>query len=342
MTQCHEGTCPANSEISQLKSDIADIRMELREVQTTLQVMQAMMTRPTQRLDMNAEIIVAGGHRSRSAEIFEMTTRTWRPLPEMTEYRDEASSVLYEGHMFVTGGFNDRYEPLDSVEEINLAQQGRWINSQFPLPRPFGGHASMVYQNRLLVMGGRDPIQVYDSIYEIEMTFPHTLRMVTRTPRPVSLTSAQMINDKIYIAGGTTTVYYGDATDTVLMFDPQTNTCSEQPSPLPFPVTSVATATWEDNVVVLGGKNRQGNVLNSVVMYNVTTGRHRILPEMNRRRHGGAAVTIFDGIIVLGGRDENESPLNSVECFNFRTNAWTDFEPMTEARAYPTAVVRYY
>ncbi len=63
----------------------------------------------------------------------------------------------------------------------------------------------------------------------------------------------------------------------------------------------MATVTWKDNVVILGGKDKEGNKRNTVILYNVTTGSHRMLPEMRKKRYGCTAVTIGDNIIVIGG-----------------------------------------
>jgi N-acetylneuraminic acid mutarotase len=159
-------------------------------------------------------------------------------------------------------------------------------------------------------------------------------------PRPICYHGAEIVSGKIFIIGGGTTGYCDDATNTVLMFDPVTNTCTEL-KPLPYAVSRMATVTWKDNVVVLGGVDKEGNTRNTVILYNVTTGNHRMLPEMRKKRYGCTAVTIGDNIIVIGGSDETGKSLNSVECYNFNSNTWTEFPAMAEARFYPTAVVKY-
>ena len=91
----------------------------------------------------------------------------------------------------------------------------------------------------------------------------------------------------------------------------------------------MATVTWKDNVVILGGRDNQDNILNTVILYNVTTGSHRMLSEMITKRWGCIAVIIGDNIIVMAGRGENYH--KSMECFDFNTNTWTELPAMTEA-----------
>ncbi len=119
-------------------------------------------------------------------------------------------------------------------------------------------------------------------------------------PRPICCHRAEIVSGKIFIIGGGTTGLYELATNTVLMFDPITNTCTEL-KPLPYAVrSSMATATWKDNVVVLGGKDKERDTRNTVTLYNLTTGSHRMLPEKRKKRFGCTAVTIGDNVIVIG------------------------------------------
>ena len=76
----------------------------------------------------------------------------------------------------------------------------------------------------------------------------------------------------------------------------------------------MATVAWKDNVVVIGGKDNEGNIRNTVILYNVTTGSYRMLPKMTKKRANCTAVTIGDNIIVMGGFVETITRLNSVEC----------------------------
>ena len=342
-------SCPPGKEIREMKA-------EIREVRSTLDEMMKMMRNITSSLaelkrnatqrsegsrassgqELQAEIVVAGGYYCRSVEVFSMRTKTWRSLSEMKECRWGSSSVLYQDHMIVTGGVDDEIEALDSVEELNLAQQdGHWVLSKFKLPVPSYSHKCVVYQNRLFLIGGFGDGRISDTIHEIQLTPPYTSRLLTRMPKPVYDHGAEIVNDKIFIIGGTTTGQGEDATNTVLMFDPATNTCTEL-KPLPYQVSHMATVTWKDNVVILGGVDNQDKSLKTVILYNVTTGSHRMLPEMTTGRQGCTAVIIGDNIIVMGG-----DGLNSVECFNFNTNTWTEFPVMNEERSYATAVVKY-
>ena len=347
-------TCPPRQEIREMKAELREVRSTQDEILRMVQAIMSNLTRSERNMpqrsegsrasraqELQAEIVVAGGCCCKSVEVFNMATKTWRPLSEMNECRHKASSVVHQGHMIVTGGDSVFDAPNIVVEKLNLAQQdGRWIECQFKLPfTKSRSHVCVVYQNRLLVIGGCFDM-VYDTICEIQLIPPYTSRLLTKMRRPICSHGAVIMNDKIFIIGGSTTPSWEDATNTVLMFDPATNTCTEL-KPLPYVVSQMATVAWKDNVVVLGGVDQGDNRRNTVILYNVTTETHRMLPPMTKKRGGCTAVTIGDNIIVMGGYDETGTSLNSVECYNFNTNKWTEFPAMAEARIYPTAVVKY-
>ena len=360
-------TCPQRREIREMKKEITALKRQVNNQDEMLRMMQAMMSKnegsttlsqcsesETSSVsksihNLRAEIIVAGGRDDKSVEVFNMATKTWRLLSEMNECRIAASSVSYQGHMIVTGGQVGLEESLDSVEELNLAQQdGHWIKSQFKLPLQYNRHVCVVYEKRLFVTGGSQAgrgsfgrfMARYNSIHKIELNPPYPSKLVTRMPRGVYNHGAELVNNKIYIFGGSTSHYGHSAIDNVLIFDPETNYLAEL-QPLPYAVSQIATVSWKDNVVVVGGMNEGSRALDTVILYNVTTGSHRMLPSMKKKRYGCTAVIIDDNIVVTGGSGDDFKALNSVECYNFDTNTWTEFPGMIKARKLATAVVKY-
>ena len=348
-------TCPPRQEILEMKAQLREVRATQDEI---LRVMQAVLYRlasgernmprrsegsqASGGQDGQVEIVVAGGDDSKSVEAFNMTTKTWRPLSQMNECRGAACSVVYQGHMIVTGGLSETERLNDTtVEELDLAQQNaHWIESPFKLPfQELYGHVCVVDHNRLLVIGGRFNREVKDTIYEIQLILPYTSTLLCNMPRAICYHGAVTINEKIFIIGGTTTGFFQGATNTVLEFDPTTNTCTEL-NRLPYPVYHMATVAWKDIVVVLGGRDNESNIRNTVILYNVTTRSHDMLPAMTKKRYGCTAATIGNDIIVMGGWDENGIAVNSVECYNFDINTWTELPEMTETRPRATAVVK--
>jgi hypothetical protein len=92
---------------------------------------------------------------------------------------------------------------------------------------------------------------------------------------------------------------------------------------------------------LIGGINEKGQTLNSVVMYDVKTGKIKMLPCLNHKRVSSAAVITGNVIIAMGGYvHETKTRLNSVECLDLSSNVWRELSPMTTKRSNATAVLK--
>ena len=73
----------------------------------------------------------------------------WVALPSMSVPRSLASSVVIGRQIYVLGGGNDSIEILD-VDQLPL----QWVMSKAVLPFCLFGHSSVVYEGKLIVIGG--------------------------------------------------------------------------------------------------------------------------------------------------------------------------------------------
>ena len=102
----------------------------------------------------------------------------------------------------------------------------------------------------------------------------------------------------------------------------------------------MATVALGDNIIIIGGADKNGNVLNTVVSYNITNETSKMLPSMKHKRSYCSAVVTGNVIVVMGGGDEESKALNSVEIFSFDNYSWEELPPMNETRYGATAVVK--
>ena len=158
-------------------------------------------------------------------------------------------------------------------------------------------------------------------------------------PEPRKNHSAQIVNGKLFILGGTTTGSSKNAIDSVLVYDFTTKKFKPCPS-LPKPVCKISTVTWGNMIIVTGGKDKNDQFLNDVIMYDTETGRSERLPSLNQERYGHSAVIMDDFIVVLGGGNNEEDFLNTVESFTLGDEGWRELPAMKEKRSFATAVVK--
>ena len=279
--------------------------------------------------------LVAGGYDSNTVEIFDKTSKSWIKLNSMRKHRCSASSVVYNGHVLVIGGtHNNRVS--STMEQFSLNANPFvppcWSNLSMNLPRPLQEHHTMVYNDRLIVLGGYDEDDS-DMIYEVQDHFPfHTVLAKLPSSTPIRGCGAVLANDKIFMFGGRTREESKKATAKVTWYDISKNEFKEL-KPLPCEVCNMATVKCGQNVFLVGGSASypDGNVKNTVVSYNIETQESTELPPMKQNRYACRAVVDGNLLIVMGGRFQNRS-LNSVEALDFKNSQWSDLPPMNGSR----------
>ncbi|CAB4038867.1 E3 ubiquitin- ligase NRDP1 [Paramuricea clavata] len=290
----------------------------------------------------NQHIFVAGGARSNSVEIFNCRQRMWSLLKPMPRKLHSATSFVYSNHVTVAGGYCDG--AVDNMIRINIHPVPdlsiNWNYSAAKLAARIHAHSSVVYKDSLLVTGCSNPDQyIYsDCIHEVQLKPPYTVKLVSKTPEPRLRHSTVLCDDSILIVGGKKSFNYKDNLSSVLSYDIKKNECQQLPA-LPYPVCEMATVKRAENVVIIGGADKDGKALNNVIIYNIKTGNSHMLPPMLHKRKGCMAVVIENTIVVLGGRNERENDLKSVEGFNFERFSWQEFPDMKEEKYLGTAVV---
>ena len=296
-------------------------------------------------MDREPKVVVAGGWGKNSVEMFCLRNNKWTLLEPMKECRHAASSIVYDNHIYVLGGYGQS-EPTKSTEKLSLNavhvdQTAPWENVLAELPRKLWGHCSVVYRGRLIVIGGYDKnTDAYsDSITEISLVPPYNSKLLVTMPQTRYLHYVTLFGDKILILGGKKKLDSDTNLKSVLLYDITKNECKEL-APLPYPVSDMATVKWgDDSVILAGGRDSNDQLLNKVLLYNIKTQKSHMLPDMKYKRAGCVAAVVKDTIIVMGGTENIPDYLKSVECFRFDRYTWEELSEMHEARYQATAVV---
>jgi N-acetylneuraminic acid mutarotase len=114
------------------------------------------------------EVIVIGGSGKRDTTLvsvekiqFGQSDTTWVALAALTVPRSHAASVVIGTQIIVNGG------GTDSIEILDVGQRPlQWIKSKAVLPFCSLGHSSLVYQGKLIVIGGYNASKgIYSQTY---------------------------------------------------------------------------------------------------------------------------------------------------------------------------------
>ncbi|CAB4022416.1 RING finger 151-like [Paramuricea clavata] len=324
----------------EMKCDLTEMAKQLERISMQLQHGGGMNTK--------SKVIVAGGLHDEeevlnSVEMFDLSKRAWTLLQPMNEGRAGASAVVYNNQMIVSGGCDIEANITNSIEALanvdEVSRLSMWENIPAKLPCKLGEHQTVVYNDNLIVVGGKsddsDDILHFDNISEVSLVPPYTSKLLASMPQKIADHGMECFDDKLVIVGGGNPSTEDD--NKVVMYDVSKNECKEF-APLPYPVGLMATVRWHDNVIVLGGAHHDDEALNKVSIYNVKTQKCHMLPPMLYKRKGCTAVLVDNMIIVMGGLDENDQCLKSVESFNFSRYTWEELPSMHEARAHAISI----
>ena len=81
------------------------------------------------------------------------------------------------------------------------------------------------------------------SVYEISLNPPHNTKLSTQMPDSRCSHGCEIIDNQVVVAGGQTSRYAKDAKNTVYAYNLD-NSELKTLSPLPFPVTEMATVSY--------------------------------------------------------------------------------------------------
>ena len=345
-----------------IQGDIVEMKKILNEITKQLKTMTQKTSHEVQdereemkkgiaeadEMDTEPKVVIAGGYnkgrRSNSVEMFSLSTQTWTPLQPMRECRSGASSVVYNNQVVVTGGYGNN-GPTKSMERLstNTVQADQsiiWEKLTAELPGRLHGHCSVVYQGRLIVIGGYDEDKhaCSDSITDLSLVPPYTTKLLATMPQRRCRHGVAIFGDKIVIVGGRPGFWSNETLRSVVMYDITRNERKEL-EPLPYPVSDMATVKLsDDKVMIMGGADSKGKPLNKVSTYSIKTQKSRMLPAMKYKRRGCVAAVVRDTVIVMGGDDESRNDLKLVERFTFEHYSWHELPQMHEPRSYATVV----
>ncbi|XP_046841753.1 E3 ubiquitin-protein ligase NRDP1-like [Xenia sp. Carnegie-2017] len=299
----------SRKEIRNIQQNLSTVTKEMKEMKVMMFQILGKMTKnehvktlPSSIEGMmnsgKEDILIAGGYpfgSFKSAEIFSWMEKNWFKIASMESGHKNASSFIYNDNLLVVGGWGSK-----SMETLNIKQSPlTWSKFPTQLPYECWGHRTVVYKQKILSIGGNIVGQrKSDLISEIKITgtTSYVLEELCLMPEPRIWHEAVVVDDKVLIFGG---LGKGNKVlSSVLEFDPRTLTFKEMP-PLPCPLFNMATVPWRDQVVLLGGYDRE-KTFNSVRMYDCNTGEITVLPSMLEKRSCCCAVITGDTIVVMG------------------------------------------
>jgi len=278
---------------------------------------------------MGGENYVTGEGQIDTVEVYDIARDEWieNDIPPLPYPVDHTASVVYEGKIYVIGGFHENKVPTDKIF-IYDPQQNEWQEGK-SLPEPRGAMGVELVNGILYVIGGVNASQV-----PVNTNFaydPKTDTWSTKAPMPTERHHHQteVVDGKIFAMGGR---IIGDGVksedleeslsnfDRNEMYDPQTDSWTILEPMLTKRSGFAAAASSDGNIYVFGGQS-PGEVkhIESVEKYDPILNKWTLEKSLPTGRNGLSAVPFNDRIFVLGGQyfdDSGRHPVNLNEIFH--------------------------
>ena len=277
---------------------------------------------------IGGEDFPAGGGQKDTVDVYDIAKDNWTedivapmPLP-----LDHSASAVYDGKIYVVGGFLKRKIPTDKLF-IYDPKQNEWQEGR-SLPSAVGGAKNAEFINGILyVVGGLNSSHVpLNTNYAYN---PKSNTWTTKSPMPTARHHLQtaVIDGKLFALGGRILgdgVPSEDVDEAISnfnrneMYDPQTDSWTVRQPMLVKRSGFTASASSDGNIYVFGGQGPRHQDLDSVEKYDPIADRWTYEKPMPTQRFGSESVAFGDKIFVLGGEFLHPSrvPLNLNEVFH--------------------------
>ena len=191
-----------------------------------------------------------------SAYEYDPQSDTWTELPPMPTPRGAAAAVALDGRLHVIGGADDistgSRENVGAHEVYDPAT-GQWSEAA-PLPTPREHMPAVVYDGKILVIGGRF-LQMTNNTGTHDVYDPQTdsWKQASPLPTPRSGTAGAVLDDQILVMGGEMDPESDTGTfDENEAYDPATDSWRTL-APLPTPRHGFGAAVFDGAVYTPGG-----------------------------------------------------------------------------------------
>ena len=207
--------------LSKVNKDVDEVKVMMSQVLEKLNVLEHLNKLPFPIEGMlntpREDILVAGGFGDKTGtEIFSWEKNGWFKVSPMKEEHIEASSFIYKDQLFVVGGRKSK-----DIETLDLSVLPlKWMEFAVKLPDKCSGHQTVVFQERVIHIGGIDNRTGRSNVIsELQLTPPYNVKELCQMPEPRGYHGAEIFEDKVLILGGEKSVARKDYLDSVLEFD---------------------------------------------------------------------------------------------------------------------------
>lgn len=220
--------------------------------------------------------------------------------PLMSVARDvHTATLLSDGRVVLAGGFSGEGQPPSA--SVDVLDPVRGIQESGTLEVGRGGHAAVLSNGRVFVIGGWVRSRTYTS--SVEVLDPATGGVTAGPELPYaadSLSAVTLLDGRVLVTGGQSTPAVG--TDRAVVLDP-TSAQWQEVGPMSTPRFKHDMVLLDDGrVLVIGGTPDDEELLSSTEIFDPATGDFAAGPELLEARYKmpNGALLLDDGRVAIG------------------------------------------
>ena len=277
---------------------------------------------------LNGKVLVTGGDRLVSAELYVQANESWTPTGQMSEARAaHTATLLSNGKVLVTGGGNDN-GTLTSTELYDPAT-GTWSQTGSLRAARYNHSATMLKNGEVLLTGGWDSKL---GISSVELYDPTTGRWKSAAKMKDARFAHQstLLSDGSVLVTGGYGKSIGEFLSSAELYNPATNKWKSVKELGIARAEHTATLLPDGNVLVTGGGSN-GERLASAEIYDPASGKWRATGPLKAARTHHTATLLANGkVLVVGGWNGNV--ISTGELYNPTPGNWNAAGSMLTAR----------
>ena len=255
-------------------------------------------------------------------------TGRWITRTPMPTARQEMSSTLFNGLLYIPGGLNAGGGVSTRIDIYDPAS-GEWLPNEV-LPQAVHHTGLRTLNGNLVLPGGYiGNFFAISTLYQLDAETNDWLQLAPmNTPRGAHV--AVVKDGKLYVIGGRNGSGLLNSTE---VYDPSTNEWTTL-QPMPTAREHIAGAVIDSLIYVVGGRTTITNDLTTLEAYNPVANRWTTKAAMPTARSGLTAATMNGKLYAIGGEffasptgvfEENEE-------YDPATDTWREMAPLPTPR----------
>ncbi|ANQ51549.1 kelch repeat-containing protein [Flammeovirga sp. MY04] len=256
-----------------------------------------------------------GGRESKAVEVFDPSNNTWKKLGEAPFFMHHFQGVSYQDKIYFVGAMKGNYPTETPLEHIWTYQpeKNEWKKEGI-IPKEVrrGGGGAVLYQEKIylacgITNGHTSGCSNRFDVYDLKSK---TWTQLTSAPHLRDHFNAIVANDKLYLIGGRNssvhhknnfTAFFKYTNLFVDVYDFKTQKWITLEDKLPYPSAAGGIVKLNNYLIYMGGENALPKASNKTQVFDITTEKWSLLPNMLEGRHGTNAILYKGEVYVFGG-----------------------------------------